>query len=158
MLDVSSQDIAKFQAESEATARATVQQLQRMADGNQHLLGKQAAAGSYTISAQANFAQAFIYGTMQITNAHYQGYTLGFEAKMWGLGIGGGTSAGALTLTVPPEKLNKLKCSFQATFAAAAISVQIWDEHHGYVANFTGAALAVAAGVTGGHGTWSAHK
>lgn len=97
-------------------------------------------------------------GTIQISNASYQGYNIGFNGTMWGLGLGGGVSYGALTLTVPPAQLNNLAGSFQITNAAALVTVQFWNSNNGYIGNYSGPALAVAAGVFGGSGTWTATK
>jgi len=154
---MSTPDISEYIAQSKANATATITQIKRLASGNQHHIAAMASANtSWTVGAQCNFATAFIYGTCEITNASYQNYNMQFSGTMWGLGLGGGTSYGALTSTLPPDQLNKLNCSFQVTAAAAAITVQIWDDAHGYVANFTGGALAVYVGITGGSGSWTA--
>lgn len=148
-------DISAFAAQSQETATATVKQINEIATANKRHI-EAAADSSYTIGAQASFATAFIYGTLSINNASYQGYNISFYGTMWGVGFGGGTSYGALTLTVPPSQLNGLKCSFQVTNAAVGVTIQVWCDQYGYVANFTGAALQVGFGVTGGSGTWTA--
>ena len=153
---LSEAEFSKLAAYSRETAQNTIKQIKSLAAGNQRLLT--AASTSYTIGAQCSFSNAIIYGTLLINNASYQGYNIQFSGTMCGLGFGAGTSYGALTVTVPPNQLNGLKCSFQATNVAVgggAVTVQIWDDNNGYVANFTGPALAIGAAAMGGSGTWS---
>lgn len=159
MIRPSEAELAQYAAHSRQTAQTTVDQLRSLINGNKHLMAAQST--TYTIGAQCNFANAFIYGTCQITNANYQGYNIEFNGTMWGIGFGAGTSYGAVTITVPPNQLNGLKCSFQATNAAVGaggVTVQIWDSNNGYVANFTGPALGIGASAMGGSGTWSSKQ
>lgn len=139
-------------AASQQAARTVIEQIQSIARGNQRHLNPTAV--SSTINAQATFATAFIYGTLSINNASSQGYAISFYGTMWGLGFGGGTTWGALTLTVPPNELNGMECSFQVTTAPSLVTIQFWNDQYGYVANFSGAGLSVGAGITGGKGTW----
>lgn len=76
---------------SQQAARTMIEQIQSLARGNQRLLNRAATASS-TITAQASFATAFIYGTLSINNASSQGYAISFYGTMWGLGFGGGTT------------------------------------------------------------------
>jgi hypothetical protein len=149
-------ELAQFIALSRNTTLATIKQIRGLSEGNKHLMA--ADSTSYTVSAQCSFSNAIIYGTVLINNASYQGYNIQFSGSMWGLGFGAGTSYGALTITVPVTQLNGLKCNFQVTNAGVGggvVTVQIWDNNNGYVANFTGPALAIGAGAMGGSGTWS---
>ena len=138
---------------SQQAARTMIEQIQSIARTNQRHLNR-AATASTTINAQATFATAFIYGTLSINNASSQGYAISFYGTMWGIGFGGGTTWGALTLTVPPSELNGMECSFQVTTALSLVTIQFWNDQYGYVANFSGAGLSVGAGITGGKGTW----
>lgn len=137
---------------SRANAQTTIGQIQSIARSNQR--HADVATMTETVQAQATFATAFIYGTLEIT-AVYQGYNIRFYGTMWGLGFGGGTTWGALTLTLPATQLNNLECSFQVTTAASSVTIQIWNDPNGYVANFTGAGLSIGAGITGGNGKWT---
>lgn len=153
---LSEAEFARLSAHSRDTAQTTIRQIRSLATGNQRLLT--ATSTSYTIGAQCSFSNAIIYGTLLINNASYQGYNIQFYGTMWGLGFGAGTSYGALTVTVPPNQLNGLKCNFQATNAGiggGAVTVQICDDNNGYVANFTGPALAIGAAAMGGSGNWT---
>jgi hypothetical protein len=159
MSHFSEAELAQYAALSRHTAQSTVDQLRSLIEGNKHLLAAQST--TYTIGAQCSFSNAIIYGTILINNASYQGWNIEFSGTMWGLGFGAGTSYGALTITVPPNQLNGLKCSFQATNAAVGaggVTVQIWDSNNGYVANFTGPSLGIGASAMGGSGTWSAKQ
>jgi hypothetical protein len=137
---------------SRESAQTMIDQIQTLARTNQRL--GEAAVAAETVEAQATFATAFIYGTLEIT-ATYQGKRIRFYGTMWGVGLGGGTTWGALTLTLPVSQLNNLECSFQLTTAPALVEIQTWNDQYGYVANFTGAGLAIGAGVTGGTGKWT---
>lgn len=138
---------------SRADAQTMIGQIQSVVRSNQR--HADLAATSETVQAQATFATAFIYGTLEIT-AVYQGYNIRFYGTMWGIGFGGGTTWGALTVTLPASQLNNLECSFQVTTAPGLVTIQIWNDQNGYVANFSGGGLSVGAGITGGSGKWTA--
>ena len=154
MIKPTDQELEQFFAHSRASSRGTIEQIRALARGNRRLI-ESAADTSYTIGAQASFATAFIYGTLLIDNATYQGYNISFYGTMWGVGFGAATSYGALTITVPPNQLNGLKCDFQLSSATGGVTIQIWDSNNGYVANFTGGAIGPIVSVTGGSGSWT---
>ncbi|GAA5528177.1 hypothetical protein [Herpetosiphon gulosus] len=135
---------------------ATIESLkQSFPDVNKNAPEKLAASSTTTATGSATFATAFIYGTCTCDLTFDNGQKTHFYGTMWGIGLGGGTSAGAY-IGVPANQLVG-DCSFQVTVVsgvAGAVTIQFWRGND-YLGNFTGAALAVAASVTGGSGEWT---
>lgn len=135
---------------------ATVESLkQAFPDADKNAPNQLTAASTSTATGTATFATAFIYGTCECILTFDNNQKIRFYGTMWGIGLGGGTSAGGY-IGVPINQLVG-DCSFQVTVVSGvggAVTIQFWRGND-YLGNFTGAALAVAASVTGGSGTWT---
>jgi len=154
MIQPSEAELAHFHTLSRQIHEAQVKELRALFAANKRLI--EGAVTSYTIAAQAVFATAVIYGTVAIQNASYQGYNITFNGQAWGLGFGGGTSYGSLTLTVPPNQLNNLECNCNCGFAGGSTTINFSNNQYGQFGVYFGTGFGVGLSATHGSGEWHA--
>lgn len=118
--------------------------------------GLEAAAGpEWLATGTCTFATAFIWGNISADLEFSSGEKMNFYGEHWGLGLGGGTSAGVATFSVPPFALVGGGTYEVHSVAGIGGFVQVvFFKDHRPVGVFTGAALAVSASIGGGSGTW----
>jgi hypothetical protein len=155
MIQPSEAELAQYHALSRKIHEAQVKELRALFAANKRLI-EGTADTAYTISAQAVFATAIIYGTVAIQNASYQGYNITFNGQVWGLGFGGGTSYGALTLTVPPAQLNNLECDCTCAFAGGSTTISFSNKQYGKFGIYAGTGVGVGLSAAHGSGEWHA--
>ncbi len=145
-----------YAAIAKAQYDATIESLnQAFPNADKNAPNQLTSSSTSTATGNATFATAFIYGTCTCDLTFDNGQKTHFYGTMWGIGLGGGTSAGVY-IGVPANQLIG-DCSFQVTVVSGvggAVTIQFWRGND-YLGNFTGAALAVAASVTGGSGSWT---
>jgi hypothetical protein len=113
------------------------------------------AAGpdEYVAFGTATFSTAFIWGIVVVQLTFVDGTRMEFNGQHWGLGLGGGISAGSAIFTVPTASLIG-----DGTYSVATMSGVlniVFYKNHIPVGTFNGPALSVGPAVVGGSGTWT---
>jgi hypothetical protein len=113
------------------------------------------ASAAWTATGSCAFATAFIYGTVSCDLDFNTGQKMNFYGQHWGLGLGGGISAGGAVFSVSPDALLGEGTYEVHSVAGVGGFVQVVFFKNGSVVGvFTGAALAVNVSIGGGSGRW----
>jgi hypothetical protein len=114
---------------------------------NQHFVDGTATDTGYTGS--AHFAALVVYEEVGV-KMPVGDHTYGFSGKAWGIGIGGGVSAGGGKIYIPLEDLpGPAEFTFAVGFASTVVTMTRNDK---VIATFVGAGLNVGAATGGGSG------
>lgn len=137
-----------FQAEARRQARIRNESLRRYVDANQHIIQSVNEEIGYTGS--ADFAAAFVYEQVRIKMNFDDKVKFGFDGTAWGVGLGGGISAGGGWSFVPLSDLaGDVDFSFAVGFASVTVNMYRNEKH---IASFLGAGLNIGAATGGGSG------
>ena len=113
-----------------------------------------APATTYTYKGNFVFAAAFVWMKVSTNNpiTFSDGTVKSFSGTCWGLGLGGGTSWGGGSFSVPPSTLGD--CNIQVAIASIAVQISFWNGGTP-IGIFAGGGLGVGGAAGGGSGKWS---
>ncbi|MCE7994563.1 MAG: hypothetical protein HEP71_21470 [Roseivirga sp.] len=121
----------------------------KMVDTHNELIGDNQTI--YTATGSVNVAMIVFGGTLNASLTFSSGEKKTYEGSFGGGGIGGGTSQGTATFSIPPSSLNG-KMSFQLTVGANVLVK--WYINGVIVGTFIGDSVK-GGGEFGGSGEWS---
>ncbi len=149
--------LEQYVAQAQNEFDTITQRIQELAAQNEEIVeaNKEIFTKSrpYVTTGTVSFATAVIWGTVTAQLKYISpSANVVFRGSHWGVGFGGGISAGGAILTVPPRELLG-DGSYSLVNASPALTMQFWRGWK-YLGTFTGASLAVGSMGAGGSGKW----
>ena len=125
----------------------------RLLDEANPQLEEGAFAVDFTATGRTAFGTALFYGWVTCRLTFNSGERMRFDAKMWGLGLGGGHAQGGGVFGWSPNNLVG-KASFQITAVSKGMAINWWRGSQ-YLGNYFGVVAGLNVSATGGEGEWS---